>query len=262
MPAKFVITIWLSEVVVTAGKSFEAYARVENQGDASGRCQLRIKDQTGNVVAQSTTVVIDIGKYADFILTVTAPTAVADYTYTYEAFNVDTNTVDSTKTLVVHVTQYSASIQNVVVTPTTVRPNDVLHVEFDYAVSPAPTSDTGLGVSLLIEYPSARGTGLYVLVSEMKTLPANTSTLHLAYDAKVPDLGLYGTFTVYLLISTGLQVTSPALATQYRTAITYSNPVSPAGLITWEQLQPLIYTAVAVGVVLMVLYVLRSVSRE
>jgi hypothetical protein len=262
MPAKFVIVIWLSEVTVTAGKSFEAFARVENQGDQSGQVQVRIRDQNGSIVAQSPAVTIDAGKYADFTLTITAPTAVKDYTYTYEAYNVSTGAVDDTKTLVIHVTQYSASIENVVVTPTTVKPGDVLHVEFDYVVSPAPTNDVGLGVSLLLEYPSARGTGLYVLTSEMRMLPAGTSTLHLAYDAKVPDLGLYGTFTVYLLISTGLQVTAPALAAQYRTAITYASPVVPAGLITWEQLQPLIYAAIAVGIILTVMYVIRSLARE
>jgi hypothetical protein len=262
MPAKFVITIWLSEATVSAGKSVEAYARVENQGDASGQVQVRLKDSSGNVVVQSSAVTIDVGKYADFTLTFTAPSATGDYKYTYEAYNVSSGAVDDTKTLTLHVTQYSASIQNVVVTPTTVKPGDILHVEFDYVVSPAPTSDTGLGVSLLLEYPSSTGTGLYVLTSDMKTLPANTSTLHLAYDVKVPDLGLYGTFTVYLLISTGLQVTSPALAATYRVAITYGSAISPAGLISWEQLQPLIYAVIAMSVVMLVLYVVRSVARE
>jgi len=262
MPAKFVITIWLTEATVSAGKTVEAFVRIENQGDASGQVQARLKDSSGNVVVQSSAVTIDVGKYADFTLTFTAPSAVGDYKYTYEAYNVSAGTVDDTKTFTLHVTQYSASIQNVVVTPTTVKPGDILHVEFDYVVSPAPTSDTGLGVSLLLEYPSSTGTGLYVLTSDAKTLPANTSTLHLAYDVKVPDLGLYGTFTVYLLISTGLQVTSPALAALYRVAITYGNPVTPAGLVTWEQLQPLIYAIVAAALVMTVMYVVRSIARE
>jgi len=78
MPAKFVITIWVTEATVSAGKTVEAFARVENQGDASGQVQV----SSGNVVAVS----IDPGKYADFTLTFTAPSAVGDYKYTYEAY--------------------------------------------------------------------------------------------------------------------------------------------------------------------------------
>ena len=249
MPAHFKLVYYLSNTTVPSGGQVDASVGVQNDGDASGGVYVQLKDANNNVVAKSVTVQLDPGAQAFLTLSFKAPTSAGQYTYTYEVVNVSTGSVDATATLTVNVVNYVSSISNVVIKPTSVKPGDALHIEFDYNVSPAPTSDTGLNIGIGLYYPTPTGTGLATLVTEQTTLPANTSTLHKVYDVVIPDLGLAtGQFTLTLNISACLLVANPCLATQYSTTITYGQPTSPA-VLQLQNLIPVIGVVVALAVV-------------
>ena len=76
---------------------------VKNTGASDGDCTVRIKDHNGNIVSSGTKT-ISAGGSATYSLNITLPSNAGTYTWTIEAYNVDTNTIDDTKTFTVEVT--------------------------------------------------------------------------------------------------------------------------------------------------------------
>jgi len=100
---KFVITRYPSSVDVSPGGSFTVDVTVENQGDAVGYVEVRIKDHNGNIVASQETGLQPLTS-ATFTFNLQAPSEEGQYTWTVEAYNKDLDRVDDTKTFTVNVT--------------------------------------------------------------------------------------------------------------------------------------------------------------
>ena len=77
---------------------------IENQGNAEGTVQVRIKDHNGNVVA-SQQQTIGAGQSYTFNMTISLPSSVGSYTWSIEAYNTDTGSVDDSETFTVSVVE-------------------------------------------------------------------------------------------------------------------------------------------------------------
>ena len=100
---EFKITNYPSTVSGSPSSSKTVNITVENQGNVEGTVEARIKDHNGNIVA-SQQQTISAGQSYTFSLQITLPSNTGTYTWTIEAYNVDTNAVDDTKTFTVEVT--------------------------------------------------------------------------------------------------------------------------------------------------------------
>lgn len=91
-----------SQISGSPGEQRTVNIIVENQGNAEGTVELRIKDHNGNIVA-SHQQTIPAGQSYTFNLTITLPSQAGTYAWTIEAYNVDTGSVDDFKTFTVQV---------------------------------------------------------------------------------------------------------------------------------------------------------------
>ena len=102
-PPQFSITDYPSSVTGTPNETKTVNITVQNVGDTDGDCTVRIKDHNGNIVAEQTKT-ITAGGSATYSLNITLPSTVGGYTWSIEAYNVENDTVDDTKTFTVEVT--------------------------------------------------------------------------------------------------------------------------------------------------------------
>lgn len=102
--SRFTIIDYPSSVSVQPNTSFTIKVTVKNEGSVSGTVKVQLKDHNGNVVDYKN---VSIG--ADNVWTVelsgTAPSEQGAYTWTVEAYNIDTETLDDSKTITVNVSQ-------------------------------------------------------------------------------------------------------------------------------------------------------------
>ena len=83
---------------VQPGAQFTVTVTVKNTGDASGTVEVRLKDQGGTIV-DSKQASLSAGATADVQLSAMAPSQTGSYTYTVEAYNTNTGSVDDTATV-------------------------------------------------------------------------------------------------------------------------------------------------------------------
>ena len=102
--AVFTITDYPSSVNVQPNASFTVKVTVKNEGSASGTVKVQLKDHNGNVVDYKN-VSIGAGEVWTVELSATAPAEEGAYTWTVEAYNIDTDTVDDSKTITINVSQ-------------------------------------------------------------------------------------------------------------------------------------------------------------
>jgi len=100
---EFKITNYPTTVSGSPNESKTISITVENQGNVEGTVEARIKDHNDNLVA-SQQQTISAGQSYTFSLQITLPSNTGTYTWTIEAYNVDTNAVDDTKSFTVEVT--------------------------------------------------------------------------------------------------------------------------------------------------------------
>lgn len=100
----FTIIDYTQSVTVPPSSSFNVSVTVQNDGTADGDVTIRLKDPQGNIV-DSRTVTIAAGGQSSVTLSAIAPSQAGTYTYTVEAFNETTQTVDDSKTVTVNVSQ-------------------------------------------------------------------------------------------------------------------------------------------------------------
>jgi len=98
----FIIVSYPSSVNVNVSQSFTINVAVSNVGGADGSVEVRLKDHNGNIVSK-TQVAISAGSITTVSLSATAPSTADKYTWTIEAFNINTSTVDDTKTFTLNV---------------------------------------------------------------------------------------------------------------------------------------------------------------
>jgi len=100
----FAITSYPSTVSGTPSEIKIISITVENLGNADGDCMIRIKDHNGNVVA-SDTKTVSAGGSVTYSLSITLPSQTGTYTWTIEAYNTDTGSVDDSETFTVSVVE-------------------------------------------------------------------------------------------------------------------------------------------------------------
>ena len=102
--AVFTIIDYPDSVNVQPNASFTVKVTVKNEGSASGTVKVQLKDHNGNVVDYKN-VSIGAGEVWAVELSATAPSERGAYMWTVEAYNLDTETVDDSKTITVNVSQ-------------------------------------------------------------------------------------------------------------------------------------------------------------
>jgi len=98
----FTITDYPSSVSGTPNETKTISITVANNGNADGDCTVRIRDHNNNIIAEQTKT-ITAGGSETYSLSITLPSTTGTYTWTIEAYNIDTNTIDDSKTFTVNV---------------------------------------------------------------------------------------------------------------------------------------------------------------
>ena len=106
LEAHFTITSYPETINTHPNYTIGFNVTVLNDGNADGTCEVRLKDHNNNIV-DSKQVAIAQGAEETVALQATAPSSVGTYTWTIEAYNVDTQTVDDSKSITVNVTEVS-----------------------------------------------------------------------------------------------------------------------------------------------------------
>jgi len=99
----FLITSYPSQVSGSPGESKSFQVEVSNDGGADGVAELRIKDHNGNTVF-SEQKTIPAGTCYLWNVTITLPSTPGTYQWTIEVYNVNTSSVDDSKSFTVEVT--------------------------------------------------------------------------------------------------------------------------------------------------------------
>ena len=102
----FTITSYPNTINTRPNYTIGFNVTVLNDGNADGTCEVRLKDHNNNIV-DSEQVAIAQGEEKSVALQATAPSQVGTYTWTIEAYNVDTQTVDDSKSITINVTEVS-----------------------------------------------------------------------------------------------------------------------------------------------------------
>jgi len=100
----FSIVGYPSRVSGYTGEQKTLNITVENKGSVDGTVELRIKDHNGNIVASQQQTIPANQSYT-FNITITLPSQAGTYTWTIEAYNTDTGSVDDSKTFTVSVVE-------------------------------------------------------------------------------------------------------------------------------------------------------------
>jgi len=102
----FSIVGYPSQISGSPGESKSFQVEVSNDGDENGDVILRIKDHNGNIVF-SEQKTIPAGTCYLWNVTITLPSTVGTYTWSIEAYNVNTSSVDDSKSFTVEVSGFS-----------------------------------------------------------------------------------------------------------------------------------------------------------
>jgi len=111
----FSVTSWPNTINVDTGAQFTVNVTVANNGNASGFVEVRLKDHNGQTVATKQATIAS-GSSTTVSLTATAPTAAGNYQWTIEAYNLNTSTVDDSKSFTLTV---QSTVQSTTTTTTT-----------------------------------------------------------------------------------------------------------------------------------------------
>ena len=98
----FQITSYPSSISASPGATITINVTVVNNGDADGTVEVRVRDHNNSIVA-SKQVTVAAGSSTSVSLTATAPSSPGTYSWKVEAYNVDTGTVDDSKSFTVEV---------------------------------------------------------------------------------------------------------------------------------------------------------------
>jgi len=105
----FTITDYPSSVNVQPDASFSVEVTVENKGTTDGTVEVRVRDHNNNIVASKQVTVV-AGSSTSVSLSATAPSSPGTYSWKIEAYNVDTGSVDDSKSFTVEVSEGAGGI--------------------------------------------------------------------------------------------------------------------------------------------------------
>lgn len=91
-----------TSITLAPGQTFTINVTIENNGNADGTVVARLKDHNDNIV-DAKTQTIPVGGQTVIALSGTAPSTQGTYTWTIEAYNQDTSTLDDTDTITITV---------------------------------------------------------------------------------------------------------------------------------------------------------------
>jgi len=104
LEAHFTISSYPTSINTHPNETINTNVTVLNDGNADGTCEVRLRDHN-NVSVDSKQVPILQGAEGGVTLQATAPSQVGTYTWTIEAYNLNTQTVDDSKSITVNVTE-------------------------------------------------------------------------------------------------------------------------------------------------------------
>jgi hypothetical protein len=108
---RFAITSWNQTITGPAGSKQRFVAEIENVGSANGTVEVRVLDSAGALV-NSTQIALQPGQQGTAEMLLTLPSTAGTYTWTVEAFNTATGSVDDRKSFTVTVLQATELVRN------------------------------------------------------------------------------------------------------------------------------------------------------
>jgi hypothetical protein len=108
---RFTITSWNQTITGPAGSKQRFVAEIENVGSANGTVEVRVLDSAGALV-NSTQITLQPGQRGTAEMLLTLPSTAGTYTWTVEAFNTATGSVDDRKSFTVTVLQATELVRN------------------------------------------------------------------------------------------------------------------------------------------------------
>ena len=108
---RFTITSWNQTITGPAGSKQRFVAEIENMGSANGTVEVRVLDSAGALV-NSTQIALQPGQRGTAEILLTLPSTAGTYTWTVEAFNTATGSVDDRKSFTVIALQATELVRN------------------------------------------------------------------------------------------------------------------------------------------------------
>jgi len=110
LEAHFVIVSYPSHLVVAPSQTFSVKITVKNDGTKQGNVTVRLKDHNDNLIDYKTQS-IAAGSSVEVELSATAPSSPSLYSWSVEAYNEETSTIDDEKTITLEVSMLYVIMQ-------------------------------------------------------------------------------------------------------------------------------------------------------
>jgi len=100
--ALFTITSYPDKITAYQSYTININVSIKNEGSIEGTCEVRLRDHNNNIVA-SRQITLAVNEEKSVLIQTTAPSEAGSYTWLIEAYNIDTDTLDDSKSITIEV---------------------------------------------------------------------------------------------------------------------------------------------------------------